>query len=39
MSKSITKITAQIRWRLMSDRERYAQLWRGPGPIGIQFRY
>jgi hypothetical protein len=27
MSKSITKITAQIRWRLMSDRERYAQLW------------
>jgi hypothetical protein len=27
MSKSITKITAQIRWHLMSDRERYAQLW------------
>jgi hypothetical protein len=27
MSKSITKITANIRWRFMSDRERYAQLW------------
>jgi hypothetical protein len=27
MSKSIVKLTAQIRWRLMSDRERYAQLW------------
>ena len=27
MSKSIEKITARIRWRLMTDRERYALLW------------
>ena len=27
MNKSINKIGSQIRWRLMSDRERYALLW------------
>ena len=27
MSKSITRLASQIRWHLMSDRERYARLW------------
>jgi hypothetical protein len=27
MNKPLQKITSRLRWQLMSDRERYAQLW------------